>query len=47
MLLQIIAHTPKWVFALFALLLWLGCKQLLWRLALRQDRAVNDAAATA
>lgn len=29
MLLQIIAHTPKWVFALFALLLWLGGKQLL------------------
>ena len=31
MLLQIIAHTPKWVFALFALLLWLGCKQLVSR----------------
>ena len=29
MLLQIILHTPKWVFAVFALLLWLGCKQLL------------------
>ena len=28
MLLQIITHTPKWVFALFALLLWLGIKQL-------------------
>ena len=29
MLLQILAHTPKWVFALFALLLWLGARQLL------------------
>ena len=29
MLLQIILHTPKWVFAVFVLLLWLGCKQLL------------------
>ena len=29
MLLQIILHTPKWVFAVFALLLWLGCRQLL------------------
>ena len=29
MLLQIISATPKWVFALFAVLLWLGCKQLL------------------
>jgi hypothetical protein len=29
MLLQIILHTPKWVFAVFALLLWLGAKQLL------------------
>lgn len=29
MLLQILAHTPKWVFALFGLLLWLGAKQLL------------------
>jgi len=28
MLLQIIVHTPKWVFAVFALLLWLGAKQL-------------------
>ena len=27
--LQIILHTPKWVFAVFALLLWLGCRQLL------------------
>ena len=31
MLLQIIAHTPKWVFALFAALLWLGLNQLLTR----------------
>lgn len=29
MLLQIILHTPKWVFAVFVLLLWLGCKQLM------------------
>lgn len=29
MLLQIISSTPRWVFALFALLLWLGFKQLL------------------
>lgn len=29
MLLQIITHTPKWVFALFALLLWVGLKQLM------------------
>ena len=29
MLLQILIHTPKWVFAVFALLLWLGGKQLL------------------
>ena len=29
MLLQILAHTPKWVFALFAVLLSLGAKQLL------------------
>lgn len=29
MLLQIILHTPKWVFAVFVLLLWLGCRQLL------------------
>jgi hypothetical protein len=28
-LLQIILHTPKWVFAVFVLLLWLGCKQLM------------------
>lgn len=28
MLLQILAHTPYWVFALFALLVWLGAKQL-------------------
>ena len=31
MLLQILAHTPKWVFALFAALLWLGLNQLLTR----------------
>lgn len=29
MLIQILAGTPPWVFALFALLLWLGCRQLL------------------
>jgi len=29
MLLQIILHTPKWVFAVFVLLVWLGCKQLM------------------
>jgi hypothetical protein len=29
MLFQIISATPKWVFVLFAGLLWLGCKQLL------------------
>lgn len=29
MLIQILAGTPSWVFALFALLLWLGGKQLL------------------
>ena len=29
MLLQIIAHTPRWVFAVFALLVWIGSKQLL------------------
>lgn len=29
MLIQILAGTPKWVFALFALLLWLGSRQLL------------------
>ena len=28
MLLQILAHTPTWVFAVFALLLWLGGRQL-------------------
>lgn len=40
MLLQILQHTPGWVFALFALLLWLGGRQLragrtpLWRVGL-------------
>lgn len=29
MLLQILAHTPRWVFVLFAMLVWLGAKQLL------------------
>ena len=29
MLLQILSSTPKWVFGLFALLLWLGAKQLM------------------
>ena len=29
MLTQILIHTPKWVFALFAILLWLGASQLL------------------
>ena len=29
MLLQIIAHTPRWVFAVFALLVWIGSRQLL------------------
>jgi len=29
MLLQVILHTPKWVFAVFLLLLWLGTRQLL------------------
>jgi len=28
MLTQILAHTPRWVFVLFALLMWLGLKQL-------------------
>jgi fucose 4-O-acetylase-like acetyltransferase len=28
MLMQILINTPKWVFALFALLLWLGIKQM-------------------
>jgi hypothetical protein len=31
MLFQIISNTPKWVFALFAALLWLGLNQLLTR----------------
>jgi len=31
MLLQILANTPKWVFVLFAALLWLGLSQLLTR----------------
>jgi hypothetical protein len=29
MLLQILAHTPRWVFVLFAVLFWFGAKQLL------------------
>ncbi len=29
MLTQIVLHTPKWVFVLFALLLWLGARQLM------------------
>ena len=29
MLLQIVTHTPHWVFGLFVLLVWLGCKQLM------------------
>ena len=29
MLLQILLHTPKWVYAVFVLLVWLGAKQLL------------------
>jgi hypothetical protein len=29
MLIQILTHTPKWVFALFVLLFWLGARQLL------------------
>ena len=29
MLMQVILHTPKWVFAVFALLIWLGAKQML------------------
>ena len=33
MLLQILAHTPAWVFALFALLLWMGITQLFPRRA--------------
>lgn len=31
MLLHIVSNTPKWVFALFAALLWLGLSQLLTR----------------
>jgi len=31
MLFQILSHTPKWVFALFAALLWLGLNQLVTR----------------
>jgi len=31
MLMQIVSHTPTWVFALFAGLLWLGGKQMLAR----------------
>ena len=31
MLFQILSHTPKWVFALFAALVWLGLNQLLTR----------------
>jgi len=31
MLLQILSHTPIWVFALFAALLWLGLSQLVTR----------------
>ena len=31
MLLQILAHTPRWVFVLFAVLVWFGAKQLLAR----------------
>ena len=33
MLLQILAHTPAWVFALFAVLLWVGIQQLFPRRA--------------
>ena len=29
LLTQILSHTPRWVFVLFALLVWLGAKQLL------------------
>ncbi|MEJ8855307.1 DUF6622 family protein [Variovorax robiniae] len=29
MLLQILSHTPRWVFVLFAVLVWFGAKQLL------------------
>lgn len=31
MLIQIVQHTPRWVFALFAVLLWLGIQQLFSR----------------
>jgi ABC-type phosphate transport system permease subunit len=31
MLYEILTHTPAWVFALFALLLWLGATQLTGR----------------
>ena len=31
MLMQILTHTPKWVFVLFVALLWLGVKQMLTR----------------
>lgn len=31
MFMQILTHTPKWVFALFVALLWLGLKQMLPR----------------
>ena len=33
MLLQILTHTPTWVFALFAVLLWMGITQLFPRRA--------------
>jgi hypothetical protein len=33
MLTQIFAHTPKWVFVLFATLVWFGAKQLVARTA--------------
>jgi fucose 4-O-acetylase-like acetyltransferase len=39
MLLQIIARTPSWVFALFALLLWLGGRQL-WAQSVSLKRAM-------
>jgi hypothetical protein len=29
MLIQILAHTPRWVFVMFAVLVWFGAKQLL------------------
>ncbi|WP_213959676.1 DUF6622 family protein [Variovorax sp. dw_954] len=31
MLLQILSHTPRWVFVMFAVLFWFGAKQLLAR----------------